>query len=321
MSYIDYYKVLGVPRSASQDEIQAAYRKLARKYHPDLNKDPGADTKFKEINEAHEVLSDSEKRQRFDQYGAAWDQVRGGGAPPPGFEGVHFGGPGGASFGADGMSSFFEMLFGGGGMGGEARTRRRRRGRDLSAPIRLRLEEAAHGGKRQVTIGDPTTGLPKTLEVTVPKGIRAGQKIRLAGQGGPGAGGEPGDLYLQVDFEPHPRLSLNDDVLTATVDIPTWTAALGGTVRVETLEGAVDLKVPGGSSSGRKLRLRGKGFPLKGGRSGDLLVEFRIVVPETPSDEERDLYEQLAALSEGGDDEDADAATDTKTEAATEPAD
>jgi curved DNA-binding protein len=317
LDYKDYYATLGVKKDAGQDEIQKAYRKLARKYHPDVNKDPKAELKFKEIGEAYEVLKDPEKRQKYDQFGKDWNRARQTGAPPPGWENIHFDfGGGGFDFGdlggmggGDRFSSFFEMLFGGGGPGG-------RRGAGTAGPggfggfapqaggnteatLPLTLEEALRGGTREIAITDPSTGQRRNLSVKIPAGVRSGQKIRLGGQGGPGFGGAAaGDLLLKVEIQPDPRFRVEGSDVHTTVAVSPWEAALGGEAEVETPTGSVRVKIPAGSSSGRKIRLRGRGLGKKGGEKGDLLAEIRIMVPEQLSDRERELYEQLAEASE-----------------------
>lgn len=311
VDYKDYYQTLGVARGASQEEIQKAYRKLARKYHPDVSKEPNAEAKFKDLSEAYEVLKDPEKRQKYDQFGSAWKQARQTGQAPPGWEGIHFDfGPGGAGgfrfegagpggFGGSGFSDFFDMLFGGqGGVrgfgGGGRGAGGARRGADQEAGLTLSLEEAARGGRRELTLTDPATGGSKTLAVKIPPGVKPGGKIRLAGQGSPGPGGGPaGDLYLRVELAPHPKLRIQGTDLHATVPIAPWEAALGGQADVPTLNGPSTVKIPPGTSSGRRVRLRGKGFPRAKGEAGDLYAEFRIVVPEELSKEERELYEKL----------------------------
>ncbi|MCP4201054.1 MAG: DnaJ domain-containing protein [bacterium] len=329
MNYHDYYKTLGVGKKASQDEIQKSYRKLARKYHPDINKDPETEAKFKEINEAYEVLKDPEKRQKYDQFGSAWKQAQRTGSPPPGFEdifsqfgfgGAGFGGPGGQGrsvrfdfgdlggrgAGDGGFSSFFETLFGGGAPGGagaawNARPQASQGSRDYETKISLSIEEAGRGGKRQIRVTDPATGKQRTLRVSIPKGIRPGQKIRLAGQGGTGgsgAGGGRGDLYLTVEILPHPDFRLDDSNLHTIIPITPWEAALGGQAKIRTLDGEVTVKIPAGSSSGRKVRLKGKGFPKKNGVNGDLFGEIKIMVPTELTDRDRELFEQLAKDSE-----------------------
>jgi curved DNA-binding protein len=314
LDYKDYYAILGVKKDAAEDDIQKAYRKLARKFHPDVNKAPEAETKFKEIGEAYEVLKDKDKRQKYDQYGSAWKRAQQTGGAPPGWEGFDFG-QGGFDFGGAGgsgdFSSFFEMLFGGGrpgarggrgagfsGFGGQGFGAGFGGGGDTEATITLSLEEAVRGGKREITLSDPNTGQRKTLSVRIPEGVRAGQRIRLAGQGQPGMnGGQAGDLYLKIEIEPDPRYKVDGANLQTTVAVTPWEAALGGDAEVQTLDGPVRVKIPAGSSTGRKIRLRGRGLPQAGGEKGDLLAEIRIVVPETLSERERELFEQLAEES------------------------
>jgi len=310
VEYKDYYEILGVERNASKEDIQRAYRKLARKYHPDINKSPEAEAKFKEINEAHEVLKDPEKRSKYDQFGSAWKQAQQTGGPPPGFEDVfeQFSSAGptiGFDFGGEGFSSFFEMLFGSGAHGGGtqwggfrgAQAPRSHRGADQEARITLSLEEAASGGVRNVTLTD-ASGQRRTLKVRIPHGVKPKQKIRLAGQGSAGiGGGERGDLYLAVHIRPDPRFRLRGNDLHTTIPITPWEAALGGQAKVPTLEGDVTVRIPAHSSSGRKIRLRGKGFPGTDGNQGDLLAELRIVVPERLTERERQLLEELATES------------------------
>ena len=305
MDYKDYYAVLGVPKDASQDDIQKAYRKLARKHHPDVNKDPGAEAKFKAISEAKEVLSDPEKRQKYDRYGTAYNHARThGGAPPPGFEEFRFdfgdgGGFSGFDFGGSGFSSFFEMLFGGaGGARGKRPQTWSSAGADHEARLDLTLEEAAHGGEREIRLADPTQGETRTYRVKIPRGVRSGQRIRLSGKGGPGSGGgQAGDLYLKVDIAPHPRFRVDGKDVTTRIPVTPWEAALGAEVDVPTLDGPQRVRIPAGSSSGRKIRLRGKGFPAAGGEPGDLLAEIQVVVPESLSEREKELFEELKGAS------------------------
>ena len=320
MDFKDYYATLGVKKDASQEDVQKAYRKLARKFHPDVNKDPGAEAKFKDIGEAYEVLKDPEKRQRYDQYGSAWNSARQTGAPPPGWENIRFdfGGPGGGGGGFDfgggggeGFSSFFEMLFGNGGgggrrggfsgfsgFGGGAGPRGPRNGADAEAVLTLSLEEALRGGPREITLTD-AYGQRKTLSVRLPAGVRPGQRIRLAGQGQQGLEGAPaGDLLLRVEIETDPRFKVEGSDLHTTVAVSPWEAALGGEAEVETPEGPVRVRIPAGTSSGRKIRLRGRGLPQQGGGRGDLIAEFRIVLPDQLSERERELFQQLAEASE-----------------------
>ena len=288
LSYTDYYEVLGVPRDADADAIRRAYRKLARKYHPDLNADPEAEERFKELGEAYEVLSDVDKRARFDRLGARWRETERE-APEESFEDFFadqgFGDGTHVEFGED----LFEALFGsrGGRAGGPLR------GRDREALLDLSLEDALAGGRRRLTLDG------RDVNVNFPAGVRDGQLIRLAGQGGEGRdGGPPGDLFLRVALKPHPRFRRRGDH-DLDVDLPVTPseAALGATVAVETPTGSARIRVPAGSSSGRRLRLRGRGFPKRGGGGGDLHAIVKIVVPKELSDQERELYEQLAERS------------------------
>jgi curved DNA-binding protein len=294
VGFRDYYEVLGVPRGAGDEEIRSAYRKLAREYHPDVNQDPGAEDRFKEVSEAYEVLRDPEKREKYERLGANWkagEDVSG----ASGFTGASgFGGGDGQGF-ADGagFSDFFESFFGArrgasGGFEGFSM-----RGGDQEATIEVTLEEAARGGKKKISLADG-----RDFEVRIPPGVRDGQKIRLAGQGGEGASGGPaGDLYLRVRIKRHPRFRREDDDLVVEVPVAPWEAALGATVPVPTLDGSAKVKVPAGSSSGRRLRLRGEGMPGPGGRKGDLYASVRIVVPKTLEKRERELFEELAAVA------------------------
>jgi len=314
MEFKDYYATLGVAKHASQEEIQRAYRKLARKYHPDINKASGAEDKFKDIGEAYEVLKDPDKRAKYDRYGAAWKAAeQGGGTPPPGYEDVWFDRGGAEDFmssGTSGFSSFFEQLFGAAaGQRGPAQGRRHASGRtqawawnqpgaDREARLALTLEEAAHGGEREISLSGPTAGEIKTYMVRIPKGVRPGQSIRLAGQGEPGVGNAPpGDLYLHVELLPHATFRLEGRDLYTTVPVTPWEAALGTKVTLPTLDRAVHVKIPAGSSSGRKIRLKGKGFPDAKSGAGDLYAEISIRVPEVLSVEEQKLFEQLAEVS------------------------
>lgn len=296
----DYYEVLGVQKGASEDEIKKAYKKMAIKYHPDRNPgDKEAEEKFKEVNEAYEVLKDPEKRRLYDQLGPNWQhgqQFQG----APGFENMHFD-FGGQGFDSSGFSDFFETLFGGAaGRGGRGSqfgpdpfggfSARGRRGRDVEAELSLSLEDISRGGKHSVSLQG------KTLEVNVPPGIREGAKLRLAGQGGPVPGGTPGDLFLRIRYLPHPTFRVDGENLQCDVPLTPWEAALGAKVAVPTLEGAVELTVPPGSSSGRKFRLRGKGLGSGTGR-GDLLARVMIRVPAELGTEEREAWEKLAQVS------------------------
>jgi curved DNA-binding protein len=313
MDFKDYYAILGVSKTASQDEIQRAYRKLARQYHPDINKESEAENKFKEIGEAYEVLKDPEKRDKYDRYGSAWKAAQqSGGTPPPGYEDVWFdisSSPEDAFSGFSGFSSFFEQLFGRGSQRGNAwHTPGAGRGEsswswtmpgaDQEAKLSLTLEEAAHGGQREISLTDPETGQTKTYSVKIPKGIRPGQRIRLAKLGGQGMGrGPAGDLYLNVELLPNAALRLEGRDLYTTLAVAPWEAALGAEATLSTLDGSVRVKVPPGSSSGRRIRLKGRGFPDPKGGAGDLYAEIEIVVPKSLSDDERRLFEELAQRS------------------------
>ena len=295
VGFRDYYEVLGVPRGAGDEEIRSAYRKLAREYHPDVNKDPGAEDRFKEVSEAYEVLRDPEKREKYERLGADWkagEDVSGASGFGGGTSG--FGGGDGQGFGdGAGFSDFFESFFGGGRGGSRGFEGFSMRGGDREATLEVTLEEAARGGKRKISLADG-----RDFEVQIPSGVRDGQKIRLAGQGGEGASGGPaGDLYLRVRIKPHPRFRREDDDLVVEIPVAPWEAALGATVPVPTLDGNARVKVPAGSSSGRRLRLRGEGMPGPGGRKGDLYASVRIVVPKVLEKRERELFEELAAVS------------------------
>jgi curved DNA-binding protein len=326
VEYKDYYKVLGVSRTASKDEITKAYKKLARKYHPDLNPDDKtAEDKFKEANEAHEVLKDPEKRKLYDSLGPNWKEGQNF-QRPPGFEGDHFhfqgGGPGGA--GGFDFSDFFETLFGfggggpGGGFGGQRQARGgpggmggfggqeffggggggRMRGQDVEATLDLTLEEAYRGGSKSLTLQTQPGAPGKTLNVNIPKGVKEGSKIRLSGQGAQGMGGGPaGDLFLKVRILPHSRYKVEDKNVVMDLPLAPWEAALGTRVRVPTLDGMIDLTIPPGISSGQKMRLceKGLGGP---GKCGDMFVRVMIKTPKPGSDEERELWEKLAETSD-----------------------
>jgi curved DNA-binding protein len=292
LAYTDYYEMLGVPRDADQDEIRRAYRKLARKYHPDLNSDSDAEDRFKELGEAYEVLSDPDKRERYDRLGANWRQQEQE-APDANFE-EFFDRQG---FGSDDArvefsDDLFERLFGG-GAGPGWRAGGPLRGLDREALLELSLEDALEGGRRRLTLDD------REIDVNFPAGVRDGQLIRLAGQGARGRdGGPPGDLFLRIALKPHPDFRRRgDDDLDIDLRVAPWEAALGATVPVRTPSGTAQVRVPPGSSSGRRLRLRGRGLPRSQGGSGDLHAIVKITVPKQLSDRERELYERLAESS------------------------
>ena len=294
VEYKDYYEVLGLPRDASQDDIRRAYRKRARQYHPDLNADPDAEDRFKELGEAYEVLSDPDKRGRYDRLGAQWRAQ--GAAPGNGdfedfFERQGFDRDMGMEFGDGVFSEFFERLF---GDGAAARPSGPMRGRDIEAIIELSLEDALNGARRRLSLGDG-----HSVAVNIPAGVREGQRIRVAGQGAPGRDGAPaGDLYLLVRLKPHPRFRRQGDDLLVDVRVAPWEAAVGATVPVSTLTGTAQVRVPAGSSSGRRLRLRGRGLPAGDDKRGDLYATVEIAVPKELSDEERELFEKLASVSD-----------------------
>jgi curved DNA-binding protein len=302
MEYKDYYQIMGVKRDATQDEIKRAYRKLARKYHPDVSKEQDAEARFKELGEAYEVLKDSEKRAAYDQLGSQWEagqEFR----PPPGWEGgFEFRGARGGGPDIGGFSDFFETLFGrGAARAGGSRGARdfRVRGEDHHARVVIDPEDSYRGGSRSITLQVPevdshgrVNARPRTLSVRIPKGIRQGQQIRLAGQGGAGfGGGEAGDLYLEVEFNPRARYRVDGADVYLDLPVAPWEAALGATVKVPTPAGSVDLKVPPNSRAGKKLRLKGRGIPAR--QAGDLYVVLQIVLPPANTAQQRQAYEQM----------------------------
>ena len=311
MANQDFYQVLGVPRNADQDEIQRAYRKLARTYHPDVNSDPAAEDRFKEISEAYDVLSDPQTRRRYDAFGPDFRQVpedvdpdewrrrragAGAGQTRSGFQSGGFGRGDGFSSFSGGDIDLEDLL--GGVFGGRAGRRWGPiPGADQEAELEVTVEEAYRGTRRTVTLtGD---GAGRSFEVTVPAGVTDGQRIRLAGQGGRGSDGAGnGDLYLVVRIAPHPRYRLDGRDLYVELRLAPWEAALGTSVPVDTPGGEVKVKVPGGTSSGRQIRLRGRGLPNPKGKAGDLFAEARIMVPPRLSHAQRRLFEQLAAESD-----------------------
>jgi curved DNA-binding protein len=272
----DYYEVLGVARDASQQDIQRAYRKLARKHHPDVNKAPGAEDRFKEINEAYRVLSDPEERQRYDNP-----------RPGPEFRGTEFTGTGQEGFD---FEDLFSSMFGSRAGGGTIR------GADQEAELQLTVEEAYRGGTRKLTLTGP--GGPRTYEVNIPAGVVDGQRIRLAGQGGRSRGNAPaGDLYLVARIAPDSRYRLKGKDIYVDLPVTPWEAALGASLPVPTPGGQATVKLPPGSSSGRRLRLRGQGMPARGA-PGDLYAEVKIMVPAKLTPRERELFEDLAKVSD-----------------------
>ena len=300
MQYKDYYKILGVKRDASAEEIKRAYRKLAHKYHPDVSKEPNAEDRFKEINEAGEVLRDPEKRAAYDQLGSGWragEEFR----PPPGFDGFQARySQGFDTSGLGGFSDFFESLFGHEFRGGgSTRQGFQSRGSDQTAKLIISLEDAFKGASRTISLEIPepdhqggVINKRRQLKVRIPPGISEGQKIRLAGQGLPGFGGGPkGDLFLEIEFQPHPFYRVDGKDIYIDLPITPWEAALGASISVPTLAGPVSLKVPAGSQSGKKMRLKGRGLPGK--TAGDQYVVFQIKVPEAKSARLKALYLEL----------------------------
>jgi curved DNA-binding protein len=302
MEFKDYYATLGVERTATQDEIKRAYRKLARKYHPDVSKEPNAEARFKEVAEAHEALIDPERRAAYDDIGrrhASGEPFE----PPPGWDsGFEFSGRGaapGPEGGAD-YSDFFESLFGRTSRGQRGRASMQAAGGDHHAKVVIDLLDAYRGGSRTISLRVPVVDAQgqvvmqeRQLEVNIPKGVREGQHLRLAGQGGPGQGGAPaGDLYLEIGLRPHARFRVDDRDVYFTLPVSPWEAALGGAVTAPTPEGEVQLTIPPGSSAGRRLRLKGRGLP--GQPPGDLYAVLDIALPPPDAPADKEAYAALA---------------------------
>ncbi|TFG88113.1 MAG: J domain-containing protein [Gemmatimonadales bacterium] len=301
MEFKDYYSVVGFPRDASADDIKRAYRRLARKHHPDVSKDPQAETRFKELGEAYEVLKDPVKRVAYDRLGADWkagQDFR----PPPGWNaGVETPGGGFAPGEATDFSDFFEALFGRSfGAGRAGRPSFHAQGEDRHARVLIELEDAYHGATRAITLQVPEVDgqgrvsmHERKLNVTFPRGIRAGQVLRLAGQGGPGLGqGKAGDLYLEVEFHPHPRYRVEERDVYLDLPVAPWEATLGAAVKLPTPGGLVELKVPAGSTARSRLRLKGRGIP--GTTPGDLYVVLQIVLPPANDEAAKAFYRDMA---------------------------
>jgi curved DNA-binding protein len=296
MKYKDYYKVLGVTRDASADEIKKAYRKLARKYHPDVSKEKDAEERFKEVNEANDVLSDPDKRAAYDQLGSyrSGQEFR----PPPDW-GARFGQAGfsHADFGGMDFADLFSQMF---GMGSGAHAGRHgfsagMPGRDVESILHLTLEEAFHGTEKTLPLSSPGQA-PRTVTVRVPAGAVTGRKLRVRGKGERSMHGQAGDLLLKIDVDPHPLFRLDGKDLLLDLLVAPWEAVLGATIDVPTMTGSVRLRVPAGARSGQKLRLAGKGMPASSGH-GDLYAVVQVVVPQEVSEEEKALYNRLAELS------------------------
>lgn len=301
MEFKDYYQIMGVKHDAPQDEIKRAYRKLARKFHPDVSKEANAEQRFKELGEAYEVLKDPEKRAAYDQLAANWKAGQEFRPPPDWDQGFEFRGGGFTNADSAQFSDFFESLFGraGAGFAGHPRQRMHVRGEDTHAKVVIDLEDAYHGAVRTLTLKHTELGhdgrpqvRERTLNVRIPRGVRQGQHIRLARQGGAGVGkGEPGDLYLEVEFRPHALYRVDARDLYLDLPVAPWEAALGATINVPTPTGAVDLKIPSGSVGGRKLRLKGRGIPAQ--PPGDLYVVLQIALPPADSEEAKAAYRTL----------------------------
>jgi curved DNA-binding protein len=317
MNYRDYYKILGVAKNASQEEIRSAFRKLARKYHPDANKgDPAAEDKFKELNEAYQVLSDPDKRSKYDQFGASWQQYERMGGRPEDFDWGSWRSAGGgatrinledlqdlfgqgAGAGVGGFSDFFEALFGSSGIGGQPRGSRRTtrssgRIRDTEQEIEITLEESFHGTKRLFRDHEG-----KQFEVSIPPGVRTGTKIRVAGKAGKSMFGQPpGDLFLRIKVAPHGYFKREKTNLLIERSVDLFTLLLGGEIQVPTLERSVVLTIPAGTANGKTFRLRGKGMPdpNKPDARGDILVTLQVELPTHLTDEEKKLYEMLRQM-------------------------
>ncbi|WP_237060369.1 DnaJ C-terminal domain-containing protein [Microbulbifer sediminum] len=300
MEYKDYYQILGLERDASQDEIKRAYRKLARKYHPDISKEAGAEDRFKEVGEAYEVLKDPEKRAAYDQLGSGYHAGQEFRPPPNWDEGFEFHGGGYTAADPEVFSDFFESLFGRGGFshgfGGARQRHYHAHGENTYAKIAVDLEDSYHGGTRQIALKHSELGpdgrpqlKERKLNVKIPKGVTEGQQIRLAGQGEPGFGeGKPGDLYLEIAFNPHPLYSVEGTTVYLNLPVAPWEAALGAKVKVPTPEGAINLTIPADSGNGSRLRLKGRGIPAK--TPGDMFVVLQVVAPPAGTEAEKEAY-------------------------------
>ncbi|MCF7971840.1 MAG: DnaJ domain-containing protein [Methylococcaceae bacterium] len=306
MQYKDYYKIMGVPKTAKQDEIKRAYRKLARKFHPDVSKEPNAETKFKELGEAYEVLKDPQKRAAYDRMGTQWRDGQNFTPPPNWDAGFEFSGGSFTGGDATGFSDFFESLFGRSSSFGFNRSGGARQahthGEDHYAKILIDLEDAYNGVTRSVSLQHPDVDAEghvinkaRKLNVKIPKGVIDGQQIRLVGQGGAGTGrGRTGDLFLEITFRPHPLYQANGRDIFLDLPITPWESSLGATIKVPTLGGHVDLKIPAGSQSGDKLRLKARGLP--GTKTGDQYVLLKIVTPPATTEQQKDFYQNMAKL-------------------------
>ncbi len=305
MEFKDYYQLMGLARDASADDIKKAHRRLARKYHPDVSKEPAAEARFKEMREAYEVLKDPEKRAAYDRLGANWKAGQEFRPPPDWNTGSEGPGRGFSEREAAEHSDFFEALFrrgfGAGPARGQSAESFHAHGEDRHAKIQIDLEEAYNGAQRSVTLRVPEidaqgqiTAREHKIDFVIPKGVRAGQHIRLAGQGGPGMGqGDPGDLYLEIEFRPHAHYRVDQRDVYLELPVAPWEAALGAKVEVPTPSGEVELTIPAGSVAGRKLRLKGRGIP--GSTPGDFYFVLQIALPLADGDKARALYGDMAA--------------------------
>ncbi|WP_395342016.1 DnaJ C-terminal domain-containing protein [Ningiella sp. W23] len=302
MEFKDYYKIMGLERDATQNDIKSAYRKLSRKYHPDVSKASDAEERFKEIGEAYEVLKDPQKRSAYDQLGSNWDQNQGF-QPPPGFkQDFEFDGGGFTDGDAAQFSDFFEQLFGqrrgahGRGQSGHSHGGFHAHGQDTHAKVSIDIEDAYQGANKTLTLSHQKLGSDgryspdsRTLNVKIPKGVKQGQKIRLAGQGETGMGdGSPGDLYLEIQFNPHPRFSVEGKDVYVNLPVTPWEAALGDKINVPTPSGTVDLTIPKNSKTGQKMRLKSRGIPAKS--PGDLFLVLNVVLPKADNDKAQKAY-------------------------------
>lgn len=304
MDFKDYYEVLGLTKTATQDEIKRAYKKLARKYHPDVSKETDAEVRFKELNEAYQVLKDPEKRAAYDQLGQNWKAGQDFNPPPDWDAGFEFSGAGFEGGDASDFSDFFESLFGRGFGSAQqhyqhARQGQASRGQDHHAKVLIDLEDAFHGASRSITLQSPEVdssghvyNKQRTLNVKIPKGVKQGQRIRLSGQGSAGMGSAPaGDLYLEIEFKPHSLYRIDGHDLYLDLPLAPWEAALGASVKVPTPNGPVDMKIAPGIPGGRKLRLKGRGIPAS--TAGDLYVITQITLPPADTDEAKKLYQKM----------------------------
>jgi curved DNA-binding protein len=301
MQYKDYYKIMGLSRDTSQDEIKRAYRKLARKYHPDVSKEKDAEAKFKELGEAYEVLKDPEKRAAYDQLGANWKAGQDFRPPPNWNEGFEFKGGGFTSDEARAYSDFFEQLFGHSGFrpGDKGQYGLHARGQDSHAKIYIDLEDSFNGATRNISLSTPEMNAQgqvqikhRSLNIKIPKGIKPGQHIRLTGQGSPGSGtGQPGDLFLEITFNNHPFYRVSETDVYLDLPVTPWEAALGAKIKVPTPNGSVDLKIPANSRQGSKLRLTGRGLPAQ--VPGDFYVVLQIALPPANTEQAKAVYKNM----------------------------